>query len=275
MKIPKFMGSLLIGLGAVYLGIMLLMFVFQKHLVFHPSKNINSTPAHLGLSFENVEMKTEDGVRLHGWFMPAENDERAIILFHGNAGNISDRVYFLNSLKDLGLNIFIFDYRGFGQSEGSPDEEGLYADGRAAWNYVTEERGIEPSEIILFGRSLGSVVATKLATENTAGALLLDAPFVSGADLGADIYPWLPVRMLMKYEFANDERIRSINIPVLIAHSRTDRVIPYSHGKKLFEMANEPKQFVELDGRHGAGFDERGHYLGSIQQFINRHIPAQ
>lgn len=268
------MGSLLIGIGAVYLVVMLFMFVFQKHLVFHPSQNIHSTPADLRLSFEDVEMETEDGIQLHGWFMPAENDERTIILFHGNAGNISDRIYLLSDLKELGLNIFIFDYRGFGRSEGSPDEEGLYADGRAAWKYLIDKKGIDPGKIILFGRSLGSTVATKLAVEKAAGVLLLDAPFTSGPDLSADIYPWLPVRMLMKYEFSNAERIKNIAIPVLIAHSRTDRVIPFSHGEKLFEMANEPKQFVELEGRHGAGFDGRDHYLKRIQRFIYSHVPA-
>ncbi len=268
------MVALLIGLGAVYLSIMLVMFIFQKHLVFHPSKNIHSTPGDLGLTYEDVEIETEDGVKLHGWFIPVDGEERTIILFHGNAGNISNRIYLLNSLQELKANILIIDYRGYGQSEGSPDEEGLYADGRAAWNYVTENRQVDSKKIILFGRSLGSAIAIKLATERTAGALILDAPFTSGANLGADIYPWLPVRMLMKYEFSNDERIRNLNIPVLIAHSRTDRVIPYSHGEKLFEMANEPKQFVELEGRHGAGFEGRGHYLESIQRFINQHVPA-
>lgn len=275
MNISRFMASLLLGLGAVYLVIMLLMFVFQKHLVFHPSQNIHSTPGDLGQAYENVEIETEDGIQIHGWFMPAENDERTIILFHGNAGNIADRVYFLNDLKELGLNIFIFDYRGFGRSEGSPDEEGLYADGRAAWDYLIEKKGMDPEKIILFGRSLGSAVATKLAVEKKAGALLLDAPFISGPDLGADIYPWLPVRMLMKYEFSNAKRIQNIAIPVLIAHSPADRVIPYSHGRKLFEIANEPKKFVELDGHHGAGFDERGYYFESIQHFIDQYVPPK
>lgn len=269
------MGSLIIGVGAIYLGIMLLMFLFQKHLVFHPSKNIHSTPGEFGQQYEDIIIETEDGIQLHGWFLPAENDDRTIILFHGNAGNIADRVYLLNSLNELGLNILIFDYRGYGQSDGSPDEDGLYADGRAVWNYLTEKKDIDPTKIILFGRSLGSAVAIKLATERSAGALLLDAPFTSGADVGADVYPWLPVHLLMKYEFANAERIRSISIPVLIAHSRTDRVIPYHHGEKLFELANEPKQFVELEGRHGAGFDERRHYFESIQRFINQHVPAK
>lgn len=261
-------------ISAVYLSIMLLMYFFQDHLIFHPTKNIHSTPADLGVTYEEVELETADGVQLHGWFIPAEGDDRTIILFHGNAGNIANRIYLINSLRELGINIFIFDYRGYGKSEGSPDEDGLYSDGRAAWQYITEVRSIDPQKVILFGRSLGSAVATRLAEEYEAGALILDAPFTSGKNLGADLYPWLPVRMLMKYDFDNTQRIKELSIPLLIAHSRTDRVVPYHHGEELFEAAGEPKEFVELEGHHGSGFEGSGHYLESLQNFIDQYVPS-
>lgn len=263
------------GLGAAYIGIMLFMYLFQHHLVFHPSKNLHMDPGDLGIAYEEVAIVTKDSVTLHGWFIPAEDRERVIILFHGNAGNIADRVFFVSSLRRLGIPILIFDYRGFGRSEGTPGEAELYSDGRAAWRYLTEEKGFSPEKIILFGRSLGSAVATKLAVEKSAGAVILDAPFTSGVDLGSDIYPWLPVRLLMKYKFNNAGRIAKIDVPVLIAHSRSDRVVPYHHGKRLFDLASEPKLFVDLDGHHGAGFDEQGDYLNRLRDFIGRHVPAE
>lgn len=270
------MGWLILVLVGTYLGIMLLIYAFQRQMVFHPTKSIYTTPGDLGINYEDVELETEDGLRLHGWFLPDNGVDRTILLFHGNAGNNADRVYFLDNLKKLNTNILIIDYRGYGRSEGTPDEQGIYADGRAAWTYLTEEREIDPSKIILFGRSLGGAVATKLATEYEPGALVLEATFTSGADLGADIYPWLPVRMMIKYDFSNAERIRNISVPVLIAHSRDDRVVPYHHSEKLFEIANEPKVFVEMQGPHGAGFDDgRGHYLEKLKTFLDEYVPKK
>jgi fermentation-respiration switch protein FrsA (DUF1100 family) len=177
-----------------------------------------------------------------------------VLIFHGNAGNISHRIDYLTMFNRLGYATLIIDYRGYGKSSGAPGEEGTYRDGEAAWRYLMETRKFTPQDIVLFGESLGGGIATWLALQHPPRALVLASTFTSVPDLGAQVYPWLPVRLLARIDYPNLERIRQITVPVLIAHSRNDDIIPFSHGQALFEAAHEPKQLLELRGGHNDGF---------------------
>ncbi|MFH5885578.1 alpha/beta hydrolase [Halalkalibaculum sp. DA3122] len=260
----------LAALAAGYLLIFLLLYLFQSYLIFHPVSDLPYTPEFMGLKYEDVTFESEDGVRLHGWYVPHENSRGTVLFQHGNAGNISGRLETIELLNRIGLNVFIYDYRGYGQSEGAPSETGAYKDAMAAWRYLTEERDIPADEIILMGRSLGGAITGWLANRVTPVAVILESTFISAPDLAADLYPIFPTRMMVKYDFPNKRYIRNIQVPILVAHSTEDDLIPYSHGRRLFELANEPKTFFTMQGDHGNGFLETGSaYIRAIDNFIS------
>jgi fermentation-respiration switch protein FrsA (DUF1100 family) len=255
------------------------LFFFQSQLIYFPTRAIEATPAAIGLAYESVEFRAEDGVRLTGWYLPAcapEGDKacrsRATLLFfHGNAGNISHRLESLAIFHGLGLDVFIFDYRGYGESEGSPDEQGTYRDAEAAWRYLAETRRVPSGQIVYFGRSLGAAVAAWLAARRAPGALILESTFTSAPDLGADLYPWLPVRWLARIDYDTRARLSSVTAPVLIAHSPQDEIIPFRHAQQLFAAAREPKELLRLRGDHNSGFYVTGRdYIAGLDAFLRR-----
>ncbi len=252
-----------------YLIILLLMYLFQSAFIYFPTKNLTATPEDRGLEYEEVYLYTEDDLRLHGWYIPAQEARGSVLFFHGNAGNISGRLESIMIFNELRLNVMIFDYRGYGRSEGKPTEQGTYKDAIAAWRYLTEVQDENPRDIILFGRSLGGGVAAWLASEVEAGGLVLESTFTSAADLAAEIYPFIPVRWLLRIRYPVIDYIHEIRKPVMIAHSRNDEVIPYHHGQKLYEAASEPKYRMELQGGHNDGFILTGrHYLDEWNRFL-------
>ncbi|TVQ66342.1 MAG: alpha/beta hydrolase [Balneolaceae bacterium] len=252
-----------------YLIILLLMYLFQSAFIYFPTKNLTATPEDRGLEYEEVYLYTEDDLRLHGWYIPAPEARGSVLFFHGNAGNISGRLESIMIFNELRLNVMIFDYRGYGRSEGKPTEEGTYRDAIAAWRYLTEVQDENPRDIILFGRSLGGGVAAWLASEVEAGGLVLESTFTSAADLASEIYPFIPVRWLLRIRYPVIDYIDEIRKPVMIAHSRNDEVIPYHHGQKLYEAASEPKYRLELQGGHNDGFILTGrHYLDGWDHFL-------
>lgn len=264
---------LLLSAAVGYLLLVILMYLLQSQMVYHPQKSISYTPNDVGLSYEDVTFATEDGLDLHGWYVPTANTDLTVLYFHGNAGNISGRLQTIQLLHNLGLNVFIFDYRGYGKSLGRPSEQGTYKDARAAWNYLVSEKALENDQIVIMGRSLGGAVASWLAVLKKPAATILESTFIAAADLGADLYPWLPVRFIIQYDYNTLENIKQIRSPLFIAHSRDDEIVPYDHGKKLFEAANDPKTFVELRGPHGSGFWETGEkYRTALQEFLNENI---
>ena len=259
-------------IAAFYVGLSLLLFLFQSRFIFFPLRQIEATPAIIGLPYETVQFEAEDGVRLSGWFIPAEEAKHVVLFFHGNAGNISHRLESIALFHRLGLSIFIIDYRGYGQSEGSPSEDGTYRDAAAAWQYLTEERNIATDQIIIFGRSLGGAVATWLAHNHPPKALIIESTFTSVPDMGVRQYPFLPIRLLARIHYNSLERIPQINVPILIVHSSEDEIIPYSHGQQLFQAANEPKRFLQLRGGHNEGFIISGqHYERALKAFIDSY----
>ena len=238
------------------LGLVLLngcMYLQQSSMIFFPYATLDQTPAEWGLVYEDVFVDTEDGVRLHGWYIPRHGSKQALLFFHGNAGNISHRGASVEIFHRLGLNVFIFDYRGYGKSQGKPDEKGLYKDARAAWRYLSKERGFGQEEIILFGRSLGGAVAAELAAEIQPGGLILESTFSSAKDVANAVFPVLSRLIFLRYDFDTATHVRRVACPVLVLHSPDDEIIPFRLGEKVFQAAKEPKSFVKMRGDHNSG----------------------
>jgi uncharacterized protein len=243
-------------LAAVYGGLSLWLLIFQSSLVFYPEteREAVATPSQAGLPYEDLHLKTSDGVSLHGWYIPAAQPRGTVLFMHGNAGNISHRLDSIEIFHRLGYNTLIFDYRGYGTSGGKPTEGGTYRDAEAAWRYLTEQQHIPECRIVLFGESLGGAVAAWLAARHKPAALVIASGFTSVPDLGQQLYPYLPVRWLARIHYDTREYLQSVTAPVLIAHSPQDDMIPYEHGRALYAAVHSPKQFVELSGGHNDGF---------------------
>jgi fermentation-respiration switch protein FrsA (DUF1100 family) len=256
--------------------LLVFMYYYQNRLLFLPnlpSRSVERSPSTVGLAYEPVDLVTRDNIHLDGWFIPAP-EERGVILFcHGNAGNISHRLDSLLLFHKLGFSTLIFDYRGYGRSEGRPTEAGTYLDTETAWNYLTENRSTAPSRIILFGRSLGAAVAVHQAAVHTPGALIVESCFTSVPDMAAELYPLLPVRWLSRLDYNAQQLLQRVSCPVLVVHSRDDEIIPFRHGRALYEAANEPKQFLELRGGHNDGFLlAGGTYTQGLDEFLSAWI---
>ena len=262
---------LVIG-GGVYLFFCLYLFIMQGRLLFYPnlpSRKITATPAQIGLNFEPVTITTSDHVRITGWFVPAQEAKGVLLFFHGNAGNISHRLDSLAIFHRLGLSTLIIDYRGYGESEGRISEQGTYLDGEAAWRYLTESKGIDPEEIVIFGRSLGGAIAAHLAARTDPAGVVLESVFTSAPDLAAQLYPVFPVRLLARYQYAVKKAVRSIGAPVLVIHSPDDEIIPFAHGVAVYNAAAAPKEFLEIRGSHNEGFlMSNGTYQQGLAGFI-------
>ena len=248
------------------------LFFYQPNLLYFPdmpSREIKATPRDIGRGFEVLTLTTRDDEQLDAWFIPADPARGVVLFCHGNAGNISHRLVSIQLFNELGLSVLIFDYRGYGQSTGKPTENGTYRDADAAWHYLVEQRGIPAERIILFGRSLGASIAADLATRQNAAGLILESGFTSVPDIAAKLYPWLPVRWFSRYQYDTRKKLANIHSPVLIAHSRDDEIISYSNGERLFEAANEPKQFLPLRGGHNDGFFVSGEgYTRGLDDFF-------
>lgn len=267
--------SLSIVAAIAYCALALVIFIAQPGLIYYPEpgRNIIAAPDYVGLAYEPVEISTTDGETLHGWFVPAPAAKGTMLFFHGNAGNISHRMEYLLMFHRLGYNTFIFDYRGYGQSSGSPSESGTYLDAQAAWRYLTEAKGIPPARIVLFGESLGGAVAAWLAMNEKPGALVLASVFTSVPDMAAKIYPFLPVRLLSRFDYNTIEYLRTVTCPVFVAHSSQDDIVPFAHGRALYQAAREPKQFLELQGGHNSGFIfMREDWVEALGKFIDTNL---
>jgi len=262
----------MVGYG-VFAGFIYLM---QPRLLYYPdvpTRELTATPARIGLDYEVVTLWTGDGVRLSAWFIPHPAPRATLLFLHGNAGNISHRLESIRLFHELGLAVFIIDYRGYGKSEGSPSEAGTYRDAMAAWQYLVDARHIPQQNIVIFGRSLGGAIAAELATRTRPGALVIESSFTSVPSMAARLYPWLPVRWLSRFRYDTRRSLDAIACPVLIIHSREDAVIPFAEGSELYARAREPKRFLELRGGHGDGFLVSGeHYLRGIDEFLRLHL---
>jgi fermentation-respiration switch protein FrsA (DUF1100 family) len=303
----RMLGEILIPLGIAYGAVLVLVFLFQSHLVFFPGtgREVVVTPQSYGLGFETIGIRTADGETLQAWWVPAEGARGTILFFHGNAGNISHRLDYLLMFNRLRYSTLIVDYRGYGTSTGTPSEEGTYRDAEAAWDYLRHARLAQPRDVVIAGESLGAAVATWLAAKMSlipdpspegrredrapafpseertkAGmgprAVVLFSTFTSVTDLGAQVYWFLPVRLLSRIGYDNRENLKRIHAPVFIAHSRDDDIVPYSHGKQLYEVANEPKSFLEMRGGHNDGFIfTQPEWVAQLGAFLDRYADGR
>ena len=244
---------------------------FEHSQVYYPSRELEAAPAELGRVFEDARFKAGDGVELHGWFFPADtNSPRARIAFlicHGNGGNVSHRLELCAALLKTGASVFVFDYRGYGQSHGRPGEEGTYRDAQAAHAWL-RQKGFRGGDIIAFGESLGGGVVSELALRETVGGLVLQSTFTSIPDIGAEIYPWLPVRWMSTIKYDTRAKLPRIKVPVLVMHSREDDLARFSHAEKNFAAANEPKAFCELNGGHNEAVWEQTEFREAMEKFL-------
>jgi fermentation-respiration switch protein FrsA (DUF1100 family) len=267
---------LLLLAAVCYGAFALYIFIMQPRLLYYPDmpgREPEATPAAIGLAYEDVVLHASDGVRLHAWFVPAEHPRATVLFCHGNAGNISHRLDSIRLLHSLGLQVLIFDYRGYGESQGSPSEAGTYRDVDAAWQFLLTARGLPESGIIIFGRSLGAAVAADLASRTRPAAVILESAFTSVPDMATGIYPWLPVRLLSRYRYDNLGKMARITRPLLLVHSRQDEIIPIAHGERLFERAHEPKRFLEIQGGHNDAFlTSRKAYTHGLKTFLDTHL---
>ena len=252
------MGSMLISIAVVlfiaYGGLGLILYFMQPMFLYGPVQEVPYTPGELGLDFEEVIFKSADGLQLSGWYIPANNSELTVLFCHGNGGNMMHRLDSINILYNLGLNCFIFDYRGYGSSESKPSEEGTYLDAHAAYKWLTEEKKVSPDSIILFGRSLGGSIAAQLAGRVKVKALIIESAFTSYVDIGRKFYPYMPVRWFARFSYRTIDYVSEVGCPVMIIHSRNDDVVPFEFGLEIYEAANGPKEFVEIFGSHNDAF---------------------
>lgn len=270
--ILKIMRSALIAAALFYIGTVTYFFLIQKSLVYFPSSEIWMTPDMMGLDYEEVFINTADGERIAAWYLPKKDSRGTLLFFHGNAGNISHRLDSLRIFNELGLNTLIIDYRGYGASSGSPSEKGLYMDAVAAYEYLVDEKEISPDRLMIFGRSLGGGVASYLASVKLpAAGMILESVFISMPELGREIYPFIPVRLIARERFSVLENINNSEIPLLVVHSPDDEIIPFSHGKKIYEnSSSEIKEFLKIRGSHNEGFfRSMDIYMKGLDNFLN------
>jgi fermentation-respiration switch protein FrsA (DUF1100 family) len=252
------MRMMLLYIGVVlfiaYWGWGVILYIMQPKFLFDPVREILYTPADLGLDFDEVNFKTEDGLPLNGWHIPAPGSEFTVLFCHGNGGNIYHCLDTINILYNLGLSCFIFDYRGYGKSQGKPSEEGTYLDVRAAYEWLTKTKKVPGDNIIAFGRSLGGSISTHLASNVKTAGLVVEGSFTSYVDIGKKFYPYMPVGPFARFSYRTIDYIKKVSCPVMFVYSRNDEVVPFEFGLELHEAANEPKEFVEIFGSHNDGF---------------------
>ena len=252
--------------------------MFEEQFIFfpagYPEGNYSLIPR--SLSVQDHWFTTSDGVRLHGWLVRADSGSPVLLFSHGNAGNISHRLDLVRQLHSLGCTVFVYDYRGYGRSEGSPTEEGVYLDGLAAFDYLSSLDGIDSRRLVLYGRSLGGAVSVDVATHRSPAALILESTFSSARDVAAHLYSFLPARFFLHSKFDSEAKIRSITLPLLVLHGSVDSIIPIALGRKLFNAANPPKEFYEIPGAshndtHLIGGDL---YFQRLRGFLDTTLPA-
>ena len=249
-KLAKWFRAILTAVVVSLVFWTVILMIFEEQFIFFPAVYPDGIyeAEQRALHPEDHWFKTEDNVQLHGWFLRSPDTLGTIILFHGNAGNLSHRGEILRRLRASGFDVFIFDYRGYGRSEGSPTEAGVYTDGHAAVRYVRSLSHVDSRRLFFFGSSLGGAVAIHVAADQPPIGLILESTFSSARDVAASAYPFLPVQFFLRTRFDAELKIRSLHIPLLFFHGTDDSIIPYRLGRKLFDAANPPKQFVDVPG---------------------------
>ncbi len=245
-----FAGWLALGGGAL----LLLLWAMQERMTFHPSPIIEATPATFRLTHEDVRIQAPDGPVLAGWWVPGQGSSPVILFLHGNAGNVSHRLFQVRQLHEAGLGLLLLDYRGYGESTGTPTEAGLRIDARAAWDHLTGRLGVPPGRVLLYGESIGSTPALGLALELQGGGaapagIILEGAFTSALDMARRAFPFLPMSWILRLKMDNLEAVRRVKLPILFLHGTKDEIVPFTMGRSLYEASASPsKDFFEIPG---------------------------
>jgi len=266
LKRRNFFLEFIIGIIVVYVSVLILLFIFQRSLMYHPLEN-NYSGDKLEVEVEKVKIATSDNINLLGWLHKKDFKKfKTIVYFHGNAGTLENRIHKLNHFKDIDVNFLIIAWRGFNGNKGKPSEEGLYIDANSTILWL-KELGLKEENIILYGESLGTGVAIEIAQSKDYAGLILETPFTSMVEAAKNFYPYIPVSFLLKDKYDNQNKIKNINIPVLIMHGEVDQIVPFWMGKKIYEIANQPKysHFTKFDD-HMMEYDEN--LLFALKSFI-------
>ena len=256
-KPRNFILEVVIGILVVYASVLILLFIFQRNLMYHPDEN-NYFGDKLEVEIEKVQIKTSDDISLLGWFHKKDlKNFKTIVYLHGNAGKLENRIHKLNHFKDMDVNFLIIAWRGFSGNEGKPTETGLYEDGMSAIKWLNS-LGVVEEDIIIYGESLGTGIATQIAQNKSFAGLVLETPFTSMVEAAKNFYPYIPVSLILKDKYKNDEKIKNINIPILVMHGEADQIVPFWMGKKVFNLANEPKySYFTTTDDHMMEYDEK------------------
>ncbi len=269
--------TLLIAAASLYVLLALMLFLFQDRMVFLsnlPGRALTATPQDAGFDYEDIMLETSDGLKLHGWYVPAAQPRGVVLFLHGNAGNISHRLDSIAVFRELGLDTLIIDYRGYGRSQGKPSERGTYLDAEAAWHYLVDTRGVAANRIMFFGRSLGGAVAAWLATQYRPAAVIIESSFSSALDMARKLYPFMPVRLITRLQYPVSEYVSRLHSPLLVIHSLDDEIIPFTMAVAIYDSAAEPKSLLEIWGDHNNGFLlSRDRYLSGLDEFIQKNLP--
>ncbi len=250
----------------IYFVILFSTYIFQRNLLYHPSEN-NYSGDNLEVSISKVKIITQDDIELLSWYHTKDvNNYKTILFLHGNAGSLENRIHKINHFKEMNVNFLLVAWRGFSGNKGKPTEKGLYEDARSALRWL-HSKGVKENNIIIYGESLGTGVATEIAQNKNFAGIILESPFTSMIDAGKDKYPYLPVRLLLKDKYESDKKIKNINSPILIMHGKIDKLVPFHMGQKMYELANEPKYsyFSKYDN-HMMEYNEK--LLKAMRDFI-------
>ena len=240
----------------IYFLVLVFLYFYQRSLLYHPNEN-NYSGDKISVDIEKVKIQTSDNIELLGWYHEKNlKDYKTLVYFHGNAGSLENRIHKLNHFQDMNINFLIIAWRGFNGNKGKPSERGLYVDGKSAIDWLIK-KGVDEKNLILYGESLGTGVATHLAQNKNYAGVILETPFTSMIDAAKNFYPYIPVNLLLKDKFENYKKVKNINSPILIMHGEVDQIVPFSMGKKIYELANNPKYsyFTKYDN-HMMEYDE-------------------
>ena len=252
---------------AIYFLVLVFLYFYQRNLLYHPNEN-NYSGDKISVDIKKVKIQTADNIELLGWYHKKNlKDYKTLVYFHGNAGSLENRIHKLNHFQDMNINFLIIAWRGFNGNKGKPSERGLYLDGKSTIDWLIK-KGVNEENIILYGESLGTGVATHLAQNKNYAGVILETPFTSMVDAAKNFYPYVPINLLLKDKFENFKKVKNINAPILVMHGEVDKIVPFSMGKKIYEIANNPKYsyFTKYDD-HMMEYDEN--LVLALKSFFN------
>ncbi len=260
-------------------GVYLLMRDYEQEFVYAPTSFVKKTPRDTGMPFDSIALASDDGVTIQGWFIPAQSPEqppatnsapRTLLFFHGRAGNMSDSLEKIHLFHDMGLDVFAIDYHGYGASSGAPTESALTGDALTACFYLVDKRNVKLERLYIFGEDLGAAVAIDLATRVAPAGLITEGANASILEKIEDDWPLIPWQYLLLNQFDSIKKISDVRVPVLMIHSSDDELVPFNDSRRLYALAHEPKELVEIHGSHRDAFVKSfDAYYDKIDQFVH------